>query len=104
MSAADIAETGRSWPTGVSASAGNGIPPQRRRSGRTAGLHVARPCVVRRDGSGRWVWSCWLCPAPACWIEHRAGSWPAAIGEADTHAHTPHRPVPEAHTPEGWAA
>ncbi|WP_350279316.1 hypothetical protein [Kribbella sp. HUAS MG21] len=53
------------------------------------GLHIDRPCRVRRAAPGRWEWTC-LC-SPVVWpCTGRATSWADALTAADEHLTTAH--------------
>src|SRR6266496_2307490 len=59
------------------------------------GLHIDRPCRVRRAAPGRWEWTC-LC-SPAVWpCTGRATSWVDAQFAADEHLTTAHPVAPVA--------
>jgi hypothetical protein len=58
-----------------------------------SGLHIDRPCRVRRATRGRWEWTC-LC-SPDVWpCTGREATCEAALFAADSHLTTDH-PAPQ---------
>jgi hypothetical protein len=58
------------------------------------GLHIDRPCQVRKAAEGRWEWTC-LC-SPAVWpCTSRETTWEAAQ-DAAAHHMTLNHPAPAA--------